>query len=178
MDGARDQLLAGAVLAVDQHAAVRRRGHLDLLAQLAHREALAHHHVLPIDARAQRAVLGLEIALAQRVANDQHGLFERERLLDEIERAHLDRAHRGFDVAVAGDHHHLRIDLALAQPLQRHQTVDAGQPDVEHDDVEGRARDSIEALLAARRGLDVKPLVAQHAAQRGAHPGFVVDDQN
>ena len=43
VDGARDELLAGAVLAVDEHAAVGRRRHRDLLAQLAHRVALADH---------------------------------------------------------------------------------------------------------------------------------------
>ena len=138
VDRARDQLLAGAVLAVDQHAAVGRRGHRDLLAQLPHRVALADHRLRAIDARAQRAVLRLEPALPQRVADDEHGLLERQRLLDEVERAHLDRAHRRLDVAVAGDQHDLRVDLPLAQPRQRRQAVHAGQPDVEHDQVERR----------------------------------------
>ena len=91
VDRPRDQFLAGAVLAVDQHAAVGRRRHRHLLAQLAHRVALAHHRLRAIDARAQRAILGLEPALPQRVADDEHGLVERERLLDEVEGAHLDR---------------------------------------------------------------------------------------
>ena len=127
MNGARDQLLAGAVLAENQHAAVGRRRQRDLLAQVLHRRALAHHRVLllAIDLGAQHAVLGLEIALAQRVAHDQHGLLERQRLLDEVEGAHLDRAHRRLDVAVAGDDHDLRVDLPLAQPLQRRQAVEA-----------------------------------------------------
>ena len=83
--------------------------------------------------RAQRAVLGLEPPLPDGVADDQHGLLERQRLLDEVERAQLDRAHRRLDVAVAGDHHDRRVDLPLAQPRQRGQAVHAGQPDVEHD---------------------------------------------
>ncbi len=84
---ARDQLLAGAVLAEDEHAAVGRRRQRDLLAQLAHHRALAHHHVAAIDLGPQVAVLGLEHPLAQGVADDQHGLVERERLLDEVEGA-------------------------------------------------------------------------------------------
>ena len=119
VDAARDQLLAGAVLAVDQHAAVGRRGHRDLLAQLAHGVALADHHQPPIDGGPQRAVLGLELALAQRVAHDEHGLLERQRLLDEVEGAHLDGAHGGLDVAVAGDDDDLGVDAALAQRGQR-----------------------------------------------------------
>ena len=93
---------------------------------------------MPIDARAQRAVLGLEPALVQRVADDEHRLLERQRLLDEVEGAHLDRADRRLDVAVAGDQHDLRVDLPLAQPRQRREAVHAGQPDVEHDQIERR----------------------------------------
>ena len=154
------------------------RRHFDLLAQPPHDEALADHHVLAIDARPERPVLGLEIALPQRVAHDQHGLFEGQRLLDEVERAHLDGAHGRLDVAVAGDHHDLCIDAPLAQALQRHQTVDARQPHVEHDDVIGGPGGALEALLAARRGLDVQPFVAQHPAERRPHARFVVNDQN
>ena len=67
VDRAGDQLLARPVLAVDQHAAVGRRRHRHLLAQLAHRVALADHRLMAIDARPQRPVLGLEAPLAQRV---------------------------------------------------------------------------------------------------------------
>ena len=68
MDGAGHELLAGAVLAVDQDAAVARRGHRDLLAQLSHRLALADHRAGAIDLRAQRPILVLEAPLTQRVA--------------------------------------------------------------------------------------------------------------
>jgi hypothetical protein len=86
------RLFAGAVIAVNQNAAVGRRRHGHLVAQPPHRRTLAHHHMMPIDFRAQNAVLGLEIALPEGVAHHQDGLFERERLLDEVERPHLDRA--------------------------------------------------------------------------------------
>ena len=148
---ARDQLLAGAVLAEDEHAAVGRRRHRDLLAQLRHRHALADHRQAAVDAGAQVAVLGLEMPLAQGVADDQHRLLERQRLFDEVERAHLDRAHGRLDVAVPRDEHHLRVDLPLAQLRQGDQTVHARQPDVEQDDVGRAAGGAIEALLAARR---------------------------
>jgi hypothetical protein len=140
--------------------------------------ALAHHDVLPIDPGTQRAILGFQIALPQRVAHHEHRLLERQWLLDEIERAHLDRPHGRLDVAVARDHHHLRIDAPLPQPLQRHQPVHAGQPDIQHDDVVGRARGTIETFLAAGRRLDIEPLIAQDRAQRRAHARLVVNNQN
>ncbi len=166
VDAARDELLAGAVLAVDQHPAVGRRGHRHLLAQLRHHVALAHHRQPAIDVGAQRAVLGLEPPLTDGVADDEHGLLERERLFDEIERAQLDRAHRRLDVAVARNHHHGRVDAALAQPRQRDQPVHSRQPDVEHDDVVRRARHAVEARLAGLHRLDLVAL--RRAARRSA----------
>ena len=117
-------------------------------------QALAHHLAGAIDARAQRAVLRLEVPLPQRVADDEHRLLERQRLLDEVERAHLDGLHRRLDVAVPRDHHDLRVDLHLPQPAERRQPVETRQPHVEHDDVEDFADDAIEALLAAFDGVD------------------------
>jgi hypothetical protein len=78
----RDKLLSRAVLAVNEYASIGGRRHRDLLAKLHHRVALPDHRVLRFDARAERLVLGLEMPLAQRVADDQHRLFQRQRLLD------------------------------------------------------------------------------------------------
>ena len=178
VDRARDELLAGAVLAIDEHPSVGGRGHRHLLAELRHHIALPHHRQAPVHVGAQRAVLRLEPALTHGVADHEDGLLERERLLDEVERAELDRLHRRLDVAVAGDHHDRRIDATLAQARQRCQSVHARQPDVEHDDVVGRAHDAVEARLAALDGVDDIAFVAEHAAQRAAHARFVVDDEN
>ena len=178
VDAARDQLLAGAVLAEDQHAAVGRRRHGDLFAQLRHDVALADHRQPPVHARAQRPVLGFEPPLPDGVADDQHGLVERQRFLDEVERAHLDRAHRRLDVAVPGNHHHgestrrSRSRDSVARPSM------PGQPDVENDDVERRPRDAVETRLAALHRLDGVPFVTEHAAKRAAHAGLVVDDED
>ena len=54
VDAARHQFLARAVLAEDQHPAVGRRRHGDLLAQRSHDVALAHHHEALVDVLAQR----------------------------------------------------------------------------------------------------------------------------
>ena len=52
----------------------------------------------------QRLILDLQPPLAQGVADDEHRLLERERLLDEIERTHLDCADGRLDIAMPGDH--------------------------------------------------------------------------
>jgi hypothetical protein len=144
----RHQLLAGAVFAMDENPAVGGRRHRDLLQQLAEHVALPHHRLAAIDRRAQLAVLDLEAALPDGVPDHQHGLLERQRLLDEIERPHLDRAHGRLDVAMAGDHDDRRVDPPLLQPGQCREAVHARQPDVEDDGVERRARRAIQAGFA------------------------------
>ena len=172
----RDELLAGPVLPVNQHAAVGRRRHRHLLAQLTHRIALAHHRLRAIDARPQRPVLGLEPALPHRVVDDEHRFVERQGLLDEIERAHLDRAHGRLDVPVARDEHHLRVHLPLAETRKRRQAVHAGQPDVEDDEIDGAAGHAVEARLTCRHTLDRVPFVAQYAGERLLDARLIVDD--
>jgi hypothetical protein len=83
-----------------------------------------------------------------------------------------------LDVAVPRDHDDGRVHLAVPQPLQRHQPVDAGQPDVEQDHVVCRPGEAVEAGFAAVDGVDLVPLVAQHAHERRAHARLVVDHQD
>ncbi len=68
--------------------------------------------------------------------------------------------------------------MPLAEPRQGGQSVHSWQPDVEQNDVVRRAHDAIETGFAGIDGVDGIPLVAQNAAQRRAHAGFVVDDEN
>ena len=179
VDGARDHLLAGPVFAIDQHAAVGRRRDLDLFAELTHHVAVADHRLRAVDPRPQRTVLGFETPLAQRVVDDENRLVERERLLDEVEGAHFDRAHGRLDVAVARDEDDLRVDLPLAQPRQRREAVHAGQPDVEHDQVDRPSRDPIETRLepfqeegAVRQaGQSISHFPVSDIAMRPGHPG-------
>ena len=79
---------------------------------------------------------------------------------------------------MARDDHHLRVELALAHARQRGEAVHARQPDVEQDDVVGLTGQTLETGLAAVDGIDAVAFVAQHAAERAAHAGLVVDDQN
>ncbi len=168
VDTARDEFLAGTVLAEDQHAPVGRRRHRDLFAELAHRIALPHHRHALVDSGAKGAVLGFEPPLADGIADDEHRLFQRERLLDEVVGAEFDRADGGLDVAVPGDHHHRRVDAPVPQLLERDEAVHARQPDVEHDHVEGGAHDAVEAGFTAVHRFDGIAFVAEDAAEGAA----------
>jgi len=132
--------------------------------------------VLPIHLRTQHAHLSFEIALPQRVAHDQHGLFERQRFFDVVVRSHLDRSHRRLDVPVARDDNHMRVDPTLPQTLQRGEPVDAWEPDIEHDHVVGGACRAVETLLATADRFHVESFVAQNSGQGRADPRLVIDD--
>ena len=178
MHAAGNKLLAGSVLTVDEHATVGRSGHGHLLAQLGHHVALPDHRQPAIDVLAQRAVLRLEPSLADRVADDENGFFERQRLLDEVEGAQLDGSNGGLDVSVSRNHDDRRIHSPFVETRQRGQPVHAGKPDVEDDDVVWRARDAIEARFTGVDGIDRVAFVAQNAAERATDARFVVDDED
>ncbi len=178
MDRSCDEFLPGSVLAVDQDSTVGWRGDRDLVAKLSHRFALAHHQLRPVDTRPQRLILRFEFPLPQRVSYHQHRLVQRQRLFDEVECPHLDRANRRFDVAVARDEHDLSIDLPFPQPSQGRETIHAGQPDVEDDEVDGLAGYPIKTVFSAGDGVDCVSLVAQDSRQRCPHARLVVNDQD
>ena len=160
----------------NQHTAVGRCGHRDLFAQPQHDAALADNRVAPIDARTQRAVLGLQLTLPQRVADHEHRLLERQRLLDEIERPQFRRANGRLDAAVARNHDHRRFEAALSQSFERDQPVDARQPDVEQHQVVGLVPNLFQARFTTVDGVNGVPLVSKDSAERGTDTGFVVDD--
>ena len=76
---------------------------------------------------------------------------------------------------MSGDHHDLRLDLPLPHPGECGETIDAGKPDVEHDDVVGLAAQTLEARFAAVDGVHLVPLVAQYAAKGAADAGLVIN---
>ncbi len=101
MDGPRDQLLAGAVLAEDEDAAVGRGRGGDLAAELHDHGAGADDLVRPLDALAELPVLPLEARVLERPLDDQERLLEGEGLLDEVVGPELGGLDGRLDRAVA-----------------------------------------------------------------------------
>jgi hypothetical protein len=117
VERARDELLAGAALAEDEHARHRRRDALDHLVDGAHLLALPDQ--LPV--RRQPLELGLELAvlLLHRELREELGDLRLElaqplggqRLLDVVGGAGADGLDGHLGAALAGDHHELGRDL-------------------------------------------------------------------
>jgi len=101
---ARNEFLARAALAVDQHPAVGRRRDGNLLAQRLHRNTVADNLVAVTQFAAQQLVFIFEAALLNGVANQYDDFLKREGFLDEIEGPELCGTHGCFDCAVTGNH--------------------------------------------------------------------------
>src|SRR5579863_7058645 len=174
---ARDELFARTAFAIDEDAAVGRRGQRDLLAQGLHRNADAENLVPLLEFGPQAAIFGFEAQVLERVAQHERDFVDRERLFDEVEGAQLGRADGGFNVAVSGNHHRDGRVLAGLNAFEGFEAIHLGQPDVEEHEIEAALVEQSEAFLGGGRGDDLESFVTQERAQRFADSAFVVDDQ-
>src|SRR5262245_15926935 len=178
MYGAGDQFLAGPRLTVDQRAPAGRRGESDLLPQRAHRRRVSDHRVTALELLLQLRIGRFEFALADRVFDGEDRLFQRKRLLDEIESAEFRGAHGHVYPPVARDHHDAGVGVVGLQSREGFEAVNARQPDVEqHADVKPLLEGS-QALFAATRRGDLEAFVFEHAGERLANAGFVINYEN
>ena len=114
MDRARDQLLAGAALAGDEHAGVERAARSTCSRSSAIGAAFADQLV---EWPASRAAPGFVFGAhqAQRVLEHDEQPVGGERLFEEVERAESRRAHGGVDRRVPAHHDDLHVVPARAQ---------------------------------------------------------------
>src|SRR5690606_13869696 len=94
MDGARDELFAGAARARDEHSPARRCDLLDVGVELPHHRAVADHLEAALRVGSQPADLALELRHRERVANTHEHAVAIERLFEEIRCARLNGVHR------------------------------------------------------------------------------------
>ena len=112
VDRARDQLLAGAGLAGDEHRALRLARPAppcwitSCIAPAAADDAVVVE--LGVALADQVAVLGAQPLVLERAADDDEQLVDLERLLQVVERAELHRLDRALDRGVRGHHQDLR----------------------------------------------------------------------
>ncbi len=177
MEGASHDLLAAAVLAGDEDAAVGRRGAADLLVEPLHHVAVADEQLVEGEVTPQVAHFGAQFRVGQGVVDGQQHALERERLLQEVVRAEARGPDGRVDVAVPGDHDDGRRAGSL-ETLQHGHAVDAAEPEVEQHEIELLARERGDAFLPRLAGRGLVPLVGEDARQRGADGRFVVDDQD
>ena len=177
---AREQLLAGPALALEEHRRIRRRRLLQAGEHFPERQVLAdqlrraatHRELL-----LQQEVLGHHPPLLERPRDEQGQMIGIDGLGEEIERALLHRRDRILDAAVGGHHDHRRVGVELLRRAQHAEAIAFGKAQVrEHD---GRA------LLEHAHGLGLiarfehgMPLPLERVPEHRTQRVLVFDDQN
>ena len=181
VDRVRDQLLAGAVLPLDQDVGVAAG---DALHQLEH-----FVHLLALADDVAEAELPLELLLEQQVLADQVAPLDRalehgeegvglDRLLDEAVRPRLHRLHGLRHAAVARDHDDFGVGMRLLELAEEFQPVDVRQHHVGDDDVGLPGLEDLLAAGADHRGPDLVALVLEQDLQPLDHGGLIVDREH
>src|ERR1044072_1925755 len=178
VDGARDELLAGAVLSRDEHACRRRPHFFDQGDEAANRLTRADDLVMRPDFLLEADVLVDQHDVLQRVPQREQDAVGVERLLEKVVRAELRRFHGGLDRAVPGDHHDLRLAVQRPDALQRLETVHPFHFDVEKHEMRLELGVDAHGLLPRRTHLHFDFLVLENLLQRFANAFLVVDDQH
>ena len=185
MNGVGDQLLADAVLALDQDVGVALGDRLDQLEQLAHFLALAddvREVVLIAHLLLEALVLGalhLQIRGAIKDRRDACGIEVG--FFDEVERAGLTGLERAGDRADAGDDDHFRRFVDRLQLAQQRDAVDVRQHQVDQDDVGAPRAEDFNRARPDRRGAHLvtgcgRSLFDDHLQPIGHHRLVVHDE--
>jgi hypothetical protein len=115
-------------------------------------------------------------AAPQQRADTREQLGERKRLDEIVVGAFLQAAHAVLDAVARGQHQHRRLGLR-AHRFQHAETVDAGQHDVEQQQVVVALGREAAAFDAVARDVDDIAVLGQAAVQVVGELGFVFDDE-
>src|SRR6185437_7114672 len=182
--GTRDQLLAGARFAEDQHARVRRRHRVDHLVDAAHRFRLSGQLAVmrqPLELGRELEVLFLEPELLEQFWDLCFELVQPlgvERLLDVVGGALLDRLDRQLGRSLAGDHDELGRDLGAPQLAEQRDPVELRHLEVGQHDAVALGAQPLERLLSVVCDVDGVAFVLEDSAETRGDRLFVVGDQH
>ena len=184
MNGARDQLLAGAGLAGDQHGALGFGDELGAADDFLHRAAPADDAVVIevlVALADQVAVFDAQPLMVERTPDDDQQLVDLEGLLQIVERAELHRFDRALDGGVRGHHQDLRtlaVRGAADEFPDQVQSAELRHHVVDDQQIEGALGEKTLGLTGARRLDDLVAGVTQRASERLQNFLFVVDEEN
>ena len=181
MDRVGDQLLAGAVFALNQDVRLRVGDGGDQVEQLAHLAA-APDDVLELIAvqqlPAQRDVFRLELRALDRAAQHRQHALGVDGLFEKVRRAGLDGLDRARDAALSADDQHFGPRLQRLEAAHQVRAVDVGQHEVHQRRVGLPAREQRLGVGAARGDTHVVPGAGHRQRQPLRHVRLVVDDEH
>src|SRR5579875_1373832 len=172
VDRARQQLLARAALAGDEHARVGPCDHVRL------RQLLLHERAARDDLGAPVLVRGAEARDAQRLLHLVQQLLLVDGLGEESEGAHLRRLHRIGNRAVCGEYNDLQPRPAMLQLLEQPDAIHLIHAQVGDHEVGTEAARGGERLNAALGGFHVIALRAQADREEAQQAGVVIDHED
>ncbi len=182
MDGVRDELLADAGLALDEHGEVRGRDEVDRLQDLAHGRArrgeLGRPLRLQVGDPLEGHVLGREALLPDGLSDDEEEVLAVDRLRDVVEGARLHDLHDGVHRRVPACDDDLEVRGLLLDPLEELEPVQALQEEVGDKYGDRFATRDLErgvAIPGTERGVAVR---AQSTEQELAKLVFTFNDQD
>ena len=176
----RRQLLARASLARDEHRAGRGRNRSQQLEQPVHHRRAADHPVdleLVVELRAQVGVLRAQAALLERDVELVQQLLERKRLRDEPFSAQPRDLDRLFQRAVPADHDRQDVRIAGKRFVEHLPAVDAGQPQVGHEDIERKFAQPLQRVFAGAGLLHFESVLGESLGNHLAKCRFVIDQK-
>ena len=180
VDVAREELLARAALAEDEHRRLTGRGLGRDVDDAAERRRAAHDLAVreALDLVLERAVLRDEPLPLGRLADALDDGDPLERLLDEVVRAVAHRVDRGLHRSVRGHQHDLDVGRDLLDGAQELEPGRPGHHQIRQDDVHAVRSYELEGTLRVRSRQRPHPL-AQEDLFEGLDVGaLVVDHEN
>ncbi|GAC1633527.1 MAG: hypothetical protein NVS9B10_28900 [Nevskia sp.] len=174
MERARDQLLAGAGFAGDQHRDLRLRQPADRAEHVLHRRRLADDR----GARLGRLRLRHGHALLRGTAHERGDAVDVERLRQVFEGAAAERGDGGIEIGMRGDDDDRQLRPQRAHALHQRQAIEAGHADVRDQDVGtlGILVQRVQQLGRAGKAPDRHAFAAQGFFENPADRLVVVDD--
>ena len=181
MDRLRDHFLAGSALALQKHgrAAI---GHLrHQIENLQHGLALAHD-VFEVVALLQRAlelnVFFFGAAPADSGAHVGEKLLVVPRLLNEICRPNLHRAHGIFHCAERSDHDDRQARIMRSNLREDLHAIAARKSEIEQHQIKRTFRDLRKTVFPGDRSFNFKAFHLQQGLKRFTNRGLIVDDEH
>jgi hypothetical protein len=174
VEGPRDQLLAGAGFAVQEHRYRQRRDARNGVVDLDDRRIVAHDHRLGAELDLGASPRG---RLHGRVDPRHQGLHL-EGLGEVIEDAEPARRGGGLDRPVGGHEDDPRVGAGFAGVLEELDAGAVSEIDVGDDHVEIRRLESLSRLVGRRRRANLESFLAEGQGHHLAHGRVVVDDEN